>query len=47
MMNAICSTTVPVLTQLHWSTDPRPVWVAVWVPWSEEKKTTGKSKETG
>jgi len=26
-MGAICSTTVPVRTQLHWSTDSRPVWV--------------------
>jgi len=26
-MNAICSTTVPVGTRLHWSTDSRPVWV--------------------
>jgi len=26
-MDAICSTTVPVGMQLHWSTDSRPVWV--------------------
>ena len=26
-MDAICSTTVPVWTRLHWSTDSRPVWV--------------------
>jgi len=26
-MDAICSTTVPVGTRLHWSTDHQPVWV--------------------
>jgi len=27
-VDAICSTTVPVGTRLHWSTDSRPVRVA-------------------
>jgi len=27
MQDAICSTTVPVGTRLHWSTDSLPVWV--------------------
>jgi len=33
-MNAICSTTVPVGTRLHWSTDSRPVWVGWEVLWT-------------